>query len=288
MEFVLTLVSLMFLINFSIFPVFADDRPFGRSLDEAVGDTIMGEMGSSYATEFFARCVDRRGYKTMKEIMDTFEKTRKCMGPVLYTQDSASFFEAILLLIKTANNEEICRKNVHVIEKCIAAPIDSLKACTDSVGHSDLEVVKSAISGAIRYACYNDGDRIKSFVKEEGFKCLIDLDGDIIEDCLNKRSSLFAQMGKNISIFTEENCRIHATSNKCVIDSYSACMKKSSLKSIDFVKGIITAAIEDTPCPIGNGTHFSVNSSGVSSAAPTSYILSLLLLIFHVSIIRSI
>lgn len=122
-------------------------------------------------------------------------------------------------------------RNVHVIEKCIAAPIDSLKACTDSVGHSDLEVVKSAISGAIRYACYNDGDRIKSwsnfwlfvgpwldwidwdwivsagFVKEEGFKCLIDLDGDIIEDCLNKRSSLFAQMGKNISIFTEENCR---------------------------------------------------------------------------------
>ena len=41
----------------------------GRSLDEAVGDTIMGEMGSSYATEFFARCVDRRGYKTMKGIM---------------------------------------------------------------------------------------------------------------------------------------------------------------------------------------------------------------------------
>ena len=44
----------------------------GRSLDEAVGDTIMGEMGSSYATEFFARCVDRRGYKTMKEIMVPF------------------------------------------------------------------------------------------------------------------------------------------------------------------------------------------------------------------------
>ena len=49
-----------------------------------------------------------------------------------------------------------------VIEKCMADAIDSLKVCTGDVGRNDLDVVKSAVSGAIRYLCQNEGESLKS------------------------------------------------------------------------------------------------------------------------------
>jgi len=53
------------------------------------------------------------------------------------------------------------------IKECINPPIDSMKACTGPVGHKDLESVKSAVSGAIDYACHDKGKRIKgsSFIQ---------------------------------------------------------------------------------------------------------------------------
>ena len=50
------------------------------------------------------------------------------------------------------------------MEKCIYPSLDSIKACTGSVGGNDFEIVKSAVSGAIRYACHNKGERIKGSV----------------------------------------------------------------------------------------------------------------------------
>ena len=46
------------------------------------------------------------------------------------------------------------------IEQCLYPPIESLKGCSSSVGHKDLELVKSSVHQAMRYACHNKGQRI--------------------------------------------------------------------------------------------------------------------------------
>jgi len=213
-----------------------------------------------------------------------FEKTKKCLGPVLYTQDGATFFSAILSLIMTKDKKDLCIDYAPEIKECINPPIDSMKACTGPVGHKDLESVKSAVSGAIDYACHDKGKRIKGFVKDEGFKCLIEQNGKVILDCFNKRSPLFAEMDKNVSIFSHENCRIHAASNKCIIDAYVACIPKSSPKAIEFVEGIINAAVIETPCSPKRATpNSSTSISGVSSV-----ILLGLLTVIRIPMIHSI
>jgi len=237
------------LINFTTGPaIAANDHNKGRSLDKEVKDTIMGKLATSHATEFFERCVDNNDYKTLQNIQAAMNKTKTCLGTILYAQDGASFFTAILLTLMKLDKEDLCKDGVADMEKCIYPSLDSIKACTGSVGGNDFEIVKSAVSGAIRYACHNKGERIKDFLREDGIQCSIEDYGEAILDCFNERSVLFAEMSRNVSIFSKDNCRIHDASNQCIVKTYEECQSSSSSKTMEFVTGVIDAAVEQTPC----------------------------------------
>jgi len=238
------------ILSFSvlIISVFADDKPLGRSLDKDVNEVIMGKMGNSYATQFFEKCTVQHGDATYLKVLEAFQGAEKCLGPVLYTQTGATFFSAVLMMMMTKDKENLCQMHAPKIEQCLYPPIESLKGCSSSVGHKDLELVKSSVHQAMRYACHNKGQRITDFIRQQGFDCLIGKKGEIIFDCFTQRAILFEQMGKNVSIFSDENCRIHAASNKCIMDNYMKCTPNSSPKAIEFVKGLIDAAVQVTPC----------------------------------------
>ena len=48
---------------------------------------------------------------------------------------------------------------------------------------------------------------LTDFLREDGIQCSIEDYGEAILDCFNERSVLFAEMSRNVSIFSKDNCR---------------------------------------------------------------------------------
>jgi len=88
------------------------------------------------------------------------------------------------------------------IKHCRTPMISALQVCLSHQRDDDLQLIDSAIDGALDFMCFKGGERIAIFLAENGTDCLYD-NADRIASCINDTMPQVQSLLQNLQLFNE-------------------------------------------------------------------------------------
>jgi len=204
---------------------------------------------NQYTEEWLQECENNNGTQAAKDITAAVETLTDCVTSKINVFEIA---EKIKEATPRGALDEVFAGYCNLIpeiKSCRAPMISALQVCLSDQGDEDVEIINTAIDGALEFMCFKGGERIAIFLAENGTECVTS-NSERILSCVNEtmpqiESLLQDTMTMNNSLFDPTNCWLESRLKACVVDNLQSC---SDPTPANVIEGLIESMIRKTPC----------------------------------------
>ena len=144
-----------------------------------------------------------------------------------------------------------CKTLPPVIYKCAEQQLAKLSTCLNETERAKdyPGYVMKGLRAAVKFLCYQDGERIAIFLGEKGQECVsAEPTRDSVQKCLkahNLTEHVSDQFGSLTYGFTPDNCRRLFVSHDCVVNGLRLCEDSTPSNVVD---SLLKAVEKELPC----------------------------------------
>ncbi|KAJ0179740.1 hypothetical protein K1T71_004331 [Dendrolimus kikuchii] len=144
-----------------------------------------------------------------KEKFDYFEETGDAFYNCLKNFMDLEAAKSEIEQAKTKDALDVVFKkyceNEAQMKTCVRNVLDGLAPCVNTTGQGQLDSAKKITDEFINFACYNDGDRIATFIAERGPACYISQINEV-QECNSKLEDNTSNFISSPNLSTAEKC----------------------------------------------------------------------------------